>query len=488
MRIPKVKSGLAQMQPMKRIAAEAPIPIGFIFAIGLILRLMVLVLFWNQPLTIVDEQHYDALARNIVDTNTYAIVEGKPTAMRPPLYPAFIAVMYWISGDPTPNWIRITQVLIGSLTILLVYRAGMILFGKKAALAAALIMALYPSHIIFSQLVLTEVLFTFLFFGFLLLAVKFLNRHSSQSDINDGNGWIMGAISLAFLAGILYGLSTLTRSIIYPMILPLTASFLLLKGTVRYRIACAALFLCGITLVVGPWAYRNTRLFGQFVPVGTMGGLNLYMGNYEYTPLNRAWATVDITGPEAWYHGHEDVLRGMNEAQKQVWAIKQAKRFISENRVLTVKRSIVKAANFWGLERSVIGGLIHNHWPEFKTKAMIILVGGAIVGGYALVALMAAMGIAQNLVWNQWPIWMLLFWLAYFTGMHALVFGHSRYHLPLVPVLALFAGWQSAYLNKLRDPQRWFRTVLGAAAMMLLSAIWCREVIWVEGARWLQKG
>jgi len=52
------------------------------------------------------------------------------------------------------------------------------------------------------------------------------------------------------------------------------------------------------------------------------GGLNMYLGNYEHTPLNRAWAAIDLTGDKTWFYGHEKELAGMNEAQKQEWAMK----------------------------------------------------------------------------------------------------------------------------------------------------------------------
>ncbi len=79
-----------------------------------------------------------------------------------------------------------------------------------------------------------------------------------------------------------------------------------------------------------------------------MGGFNLYMGNYEHTPLNRSWAAVELTGNKAWYYGHKQVLSGMNEAQKGKWCKEKAKEFILNHKLLTVKRDLVKAANFWG--------------------------------------------------------------------------------------------------------------------------------------------
>ena len=37
--------------------------------------------------------------------------------------------------------------------------------------------------------------------------------------------------------------------------------------------------------------------------VDTMGGMNLRMGNYEYTPDDRMWDAVSLQGEKSWVHG-----------------------------------------------------------------------------------------------------------------------------------------------------------------------------------------
>ena len=44
----------------------------------------------------------------------------------------------------------------------------------------------------------------------------------------------------------------------------------------------------------------QSRLQGVPVIVDTMGGLNLHMGNYEYTPHDRPWDAVSLSGPLNW--------------------------------------------------------------------------------------------------------------------------------------------------------------------------------------------
>jgi hypothetical protein len=68
-------------------------------------------------------------------------------------------------------------------------------------------------------------------------------------------------------------------------------------------------------------------------------------------------------------------------------------------------------------------------------------------------------------------------------GAHTIVFGHSRYHVPLIPIMALYGV---ALLMRARTLDlRWKRfAVVGAMlSVTLLAAIWVREVFVVESER-----
>jgi len=248
------------------------------------------------------------------------------------------------------------------------------------------------------------------------------------------------------LAGIFWGLASLTRSVLYPFT-PLVAYFLfLIWPRKKEGLLASLLFLVTVILTLSPWIIRNYRVFGHFVAVDTMGGLNLYMGNYEYTPLHRAWAAVDNPPEIAWYRGHEKELAKLNEAEKQRWAIKQALRFIKEHPGLTTLRSLIKLANFWQLERTIIAGIQKNYFPGLKNKFFIVFLALCILGSYIFVAISGFTGLFSCLICkteknNEASHIFLLLVLFYFTTIHALVFGHSRYHLPLVPILCLYTSY-----------------------------------------------
>ncbi|MCH7614792.1 MAG: hypothetical protein IH978_03495, partial [Nitrospinae bacterium] len=152
-----------------------------------------------------------------------------------------------------------------------------------------------------------------------------------------------------------------------------------------------------------------------------------------------------------------------------------------EHPALTVKRSIAKFASFWGPERSILGGFRvgYYHPPQwFAVFASVV-----IILAYALVMVMACLGVFLSAPDDRRIHWLFLLIIFFVSGIHTLVFGHSRYHLPLIPFLILYAAsaitqhsWQ-----RLREG---FRVAAAPiAACLALLAIWGREVLVVETER-----
>src|SRR5262249_41874156 len=139
-----------------------------------------------------------------------------------------------------------------------------------------------------NNLLLTEVLFTFLLCAFSLLLILGLRRSSLTA---------VGG------AGVLLGLAALTRSVVW-LFPPVLALFLVLtfQGGWRRRFLAAAVPVAAFAVVLAPWAIRNTRLQQTFIAVDVMGGRNFMMGNYRYTPLYRSWAAIQLPGEQSWIH------------------------------------------------------------------------------------------------------------------------------------------------------------------------------------------
>jgi 4-amino-4-deoxy-L-arabinose transferase-like glycosyltransferase len=436
--------------------------------IGLLIRLAIL---WQTPdlgTKIIDEQQYSQIARSLVAGHGFAWGEGRPTSIRPPLYPAMLAGIWSVTGSENLQVVRVVQILLALATTALVYVLGARLYDARVGRWAAVVCWLYPSFIFFNFLILTETLFTLLLVAFVLLTVLV---------VQTPRAW------LALACGISLGFATLTRSILWPLPLvlcPLLA--LLIRAPLARRLALPCLVAIGFTLIVAPWAIRNTRLQGVPTIVDTMGGINLRMGNYEYTPEDRMWDAVGLTGEQSWVYGIWNDLPGetITEGRKDKWAQRKAIEFMRAHPGLTLRRSFIKFADFWGLEREFIAGVQNGLYaPPLWFQ---VLGSAAIVLGYALLVMAGAAGIWMAAPADRRMQVLLLLPVLVIMGGHTIVFGHSRYHLPLMPIFGLYAAalWTAAPAFALSHR---FVRIGALASVSTLLAVWIRQVVVVDLAR-----
>jgi 4-amino-4-deoxy-L-arabinose transferase-like glycosyltransferase len=437
---------------------------------ALAIRVGLLAASSTMPLQIQDEQHYAQLASNLLHVQQFAFEPGDPTSMRPPLYPAFVAALWKIAGTEDPQVVRGVQVLLGLFLVVATYALTLRLYSRRAAIAAATVIAFYPSFIYAGVLVLTEVLFTAFVLMFVLLYLSVIERPRA---------------GMAVALGAVLGMAALTRSVLWPfpvVLLPLL--FISVRASTRRRLAMAACCLVGYAVIVGPWAVRNTRLQQTLVVVDTMGGMNLRMGNYEHTPEDRIWAAVGLTGEKSWSYElgqtEPDVL-SWTVGQKEKWAQRAAIAYMIDHPWTTLRRSVIKLADFWGLERELIAAFRARLYDPPVWLVLLATVG--VVVAYPLVALSAAIGVWRAAPADRRAHWLMLAVIGFVMAVHTIVFGHSRYHLPLVPFLAIYAAatWTRGSWRDLLGSLR--LAAAPAALMAVLVAAWGHEVLFRDAER-----
>jgi 4-amino-4-deoxy-L-arabinose transferase-like glycosyltransferase len=420
----------------------------------------------GTPIT--DEQHYRELGQSIASGRGFAWADGQPTSLRPPLYPGVLASI-WAIGPDNLQAVRVVQILLSLATAALVYILGARLYSSRVAAWAAGACWLYPSFIFFDFLILTETLFTFLLVGFVLATVILVQTPRAPT---------------AVCCGVALGLAALTRSLLWPLPLvlcPLLTA--LIRAPWGRRLALPCLVLAGYAVVVVPWAVRNTKL--QAVPtiVDTMGGINLRMGNYEYTPDDRMWDAVALSGDKSWVHGLSADFPGQSvtEGQKEKWAQRKAIAYMREHPRTTLRRALIKFADFWGLEREFAAGVQNGFYAPPVWFQALGTVG--IVLGYVIVVVAGAAGIWLAAP-SDWRLHVVLLLPVVVTiGAHTIVFGHSRYHLPLMPILAIYAA---ALVWTRPAAFRWSHRpeLVGAAVTIaLLLSVWMRQIFVSDFAR-----
>jgi hypothetical protein len=137
--------------------------------------------------------------------------------------------------------------------------------------------------------------------------------------LREREGYDSTTLMIAILAGLVLGVTTLSRAL-----LPLFALFTVLWFLFRLRLRETLLRLLPVAIVslllLLPWMIRSYRIYDAFVAVALNTGDNLYQGANEMTvPLFRAgydvqWSQPPLQrDPDNWYHNNQLLLEaGIN--------------------------------------------------------------------------------------------------------------------------------------------------------------------------------
>ena len=114
--------------------------------VGLALVIRVVWVLVSQTTPVNEASVYDRLAWSLASDKEYVSKDGTPTAFRPVGYPGFLAGVYLVFGR---SWIvgGIANALLGTVTVGLTYMLARTVLSIRLSLAAALLIALLPSHI-----------------------------------------------------------------------------------------------------------------------------------------------------------------------------------------------------------------------------------------------------------------------------------------------------------------------------------------------------
>jgi len=260
---------------MKRIFSSRV----FALAAGLGLRLLFVLQF---PATSGDTVLYEQMASNWLKHHVYAMdVYGRitPVDMRVPGYPAFLAVIYLLTGrvgEQARLGVMLAQIAVDLLGCLVIAQLARIVTSaaendarsERAYTVALWLAVLCPFIANYTAVPLTEVfacLLTALGSSFLAVALQRVAKpdfHLRGSRPAGGRGLEYAALG----AGLVAGVGTLFRPET-PLLL-LTAAIVLAillfrrREFARWFLALAAM-TGGCLIVLSPWALRNLLTFGE---------------------------------------------------------------------------------------------------------------------------------------------------------------------------------------------------------------------------------
>jgi 4-amino-4-deoxy-L-arabinose transferase-like glycosyltransferase len=404
-----------QLFPLKKHLSS----IYVILLLGFTLRIFYAMAFPETELrSPSDSFFYNLSAEGIVNGEGYH--EKHLFAYRPPLYAFFLSFIYRLFGGFPESYqiVVAIQSLLGLISIFYLYKLSFELFKNETkAKVAALLFCLFPTFITLNAELLTETLF----FGIFIPGFYYLYRSLSSMRVSEGAA-----------AGILFGLSALTREITFYFI-PFTVILFLLiiKKPIKQKLIISIFIIVGFSTTLAPWLIRNNKLF-ETPLISTSGGINFYMGNNDDAtgffkwklPEGATWANTLDTSKVSLTKVHKIELT-TNRICYQA-GLDFIKKNPSKFFYLTIKRLIF----FW--------------LPPFTDLKEIQFSPGSLLRfirflSTVSISFLGLYGIINVILKKQFLFFLPTLWVFYTTFFHSIVVVNHRYSLTMIPFLCILS-------------------------------------------------
>ena len=405
-----------------------------LFALALALRLIYIheiraLVWFDVPL--VDGANYVRMAKAIAGGDLLA---GHDAFWQPPLYSYFLALLFRIVGTDLGR-IYAAQAALGALSCVLAAGIGARIGGARAGIATGLVMALYGPLIHFDAQPLIPVLHIVLALGGLALLLRAA-----------GGGVLATRRPAAWGgAGFLWGLASIATPNIL-LAVPPAAAWIARRGesgaaAPGARRRAVLLFLAGVSLPVAAVAARNVAVSREPILISGNGGINFYIGNnpdYDLTVRIRPGGEFERLEQQP------ENLGILGAAARSRWFAARAVDFLVHYPGAALRLCARKTLDL------VAGREIPRNEDIYDYRRASVLLRAlvwrfGIAFPFGLVAPLAAAGVA--VVYRgraggparSGALLLLLYAGAYALSI-LLFFPTDRYRLPIVPVIAIFAG------------------------------------------------
>lgn len=435
-----------------------------LYLLALVLRLGPVLAAVHLPIGLDDMFQYDMLGRSIAAGNGYRwysqadidlihsyvdldfVVEnydprGVETSFRAPGYPAFLAGVYTLSGlDGRLFAARLAQAAIGALLAPLAYLLSLRLFPQRHNVArfAGYAMAIYPMLLLYPLALATENLFIPLVLAGLLALLRAAGTQRRRDYL---------------LAGTLLGFATLTRSVIFGFV---ALAILWILFAARQPRG-ALYFAMAVAVLVAPWTLRNSLLHGKPTFVENSLGYNLHMGFHPQ-------------GNGSFQYGISlELVSYLDDGLRNDLGTEAGLRFIQENPARAVQLAMNKLGFFFSLERRALTYFYSNDF--FGNIPTVPLVGLFLLftAPFVVLATLGAAAIPFIPI-NKERLLLYLLILSYLAP-HLILIAEDRFHMALVPMIAVLAGYAWCNRGQLWAAGRANRVQL-ALAVVLVGLLW----------------
>ena len=395
-----------------------------VFSLALLLRGIYLLELEATPLFSVllgDGRQYYAWAADIAAGEWL----GREAFYQAPLYPYFMAVLMKLFGLHV--WpLRVTQILLGATSCVLVAVAGRRFFSHRVGLVAGVLLALYPPAFYFDGLIQKTSLS--LFFASALLALLGELTHCVRWP------WLL-------LSGVTLGCLALTRENAL-ILAPLIGVWILIyfeDSPFGQRSKWAAWFALGLAITLAPVGIRNLAVSGQFLLTTSQLGSNFFIGNNaeadgRYRPLRAGREDARVERQDARELAEADLGRRLTASEVSRYWMSRSFSYIQSQpghwgNLLLRKASLLINA------REIVDTESIEVYREYSRllRGLGWFLHFGVLGPLAVLGLWATR--------DQWRRLWILYTIGLILAISLVVFYiMARYRMPIVPLVALFAA------------------------------------------------
>ena len=366
-----------------------------------------------------DVDGWSAVGEHLLEGKGYRSADGEITAERGPVFPLYLASIYWMFGVKRGRGIALTmQMVLEAVNCWLIYLLACKLSGRKSAgLLAALIWAIHPLVMLIDMYLYSEPLFTLILLLFSLSLLDLIDKFRPPQF---------------FLTGVWLGLATLCRPITqyFPIILTATLIWMF-RRRFKEVLKGALILLAGFWLILSPWVVRNYIEFKKFVPGSTLLGYNWYfslirMQKPDYLEVTEFYDPREINKVIKQELSAQGIsLAGKNEAERDEIYRSQAWRTIKKYPWKYFKVCL----NRMGI---VLFNIDSQGYSRLRSLAVTLI--QAALFSLALAAFIFYIG-----KWADYSL-PLLALIAYNTLAYSAILGSWRFTMPVMPYVIIWAS------------------------------------------------
>ncbi len=266
-----------------------------------------------------DALDYHNLAMQILTSHTYG------STYRVPVYPAFLALIYSFAGQNLVA-VYLAQFMLFIAALIVTFKTCY--YVTKSTVCSLLTVFMCIMWFSFWRSI-TEVLTEILALFLISVCVWFIIKCTTKPNIKN-----------CMITGLLLALCVLCKAVIMPLV-PIAALYIWLKnGKSKQAILGALSLLIVSTACLGMWTIRNYRSTGEFIPIATGGGFNLWLGNWP-PYYHQVWQ---------WQHYPPELqskLAGKTEAQQDKVFTKETIRQITHEPATAIALFGQKFSDLW---------------------------------------------------------------------------------------------------------------------------------------------